>query len=347
MRIGVVCNSFARSGGMEKYALNVVEALIRLGHHHVIFCKKEDKLLPFYDQCEVHVCPKKWMPNKLHVVYFNHWLKKIRQRVPVEFAIGCCMGASSEIMVCGGTHIGYLKAMRRKPTFYDRWTINIEWEQYQKCRFVVAHAKAMDRELQQFYGLPADKIRVIYPPQTFKCLDAPMDKMALRKKYNLPLDKTLFLFPSMSHKRKGFALLKEYFKTTPYDECLIVAGKPIDGEYKNIQYVGFVNEMQEMYQACDYSVLASFYDPLGTVGMESVWNGTPTLIAETIGSCECVDPEALRSFNAWSLNSFKKVMDEVRVAPMKITPPYQRYVHVPLDLTIDEHVKELIKFVAL
>ena len=51
----------------------------------------------------------------------------------------------------------------------------------------------------------------------------------------------------MSHKRKGFALLKEYFTTTPYDECLIVAGRPIDGEYKNIQYVGFVNEMQEMY----------------------------------------------------------------------------------------------------
>lgn len=47
----------------------------------------------------------------------------------------------------------------------------------------------------------------------------------------------------MSHKRKGFALLKEYFTTTPYDECLIVAGRPIDGEYKNIQYVGFVNEI--------------------------------------------------------------------------------------------------------
>ena len=105
----------------------------------------------------------------------------------------------------------------------------------------------------------------------------------------------------MSHKRKGFALLKEYLTTTPYDECLIVAGRPIDGEYKNIQYVGFVDEMQEMYQACDYSVLASFYDPLETVGMESVWNGTPSLIAETIGSCECVDPEALRSFDAWSI----------------------------------------------
>ena len=157
------------------------------------------------------------------------------------------------------------------------------------------------------------------------------------------MNKTLFLFPSMSHKRKGFALLKEYLTTTPYDECLIVAGRPIDGEYKNIQYVGFVDEMQEMYQACDYSVLASFYDPLEPVGMESVWNGTPSLIAETIGSCECVDPEALRSFDAWSLESFKKVMDDVRKAPLKITPSYQRYVHVPLDLTIDEHVRELIE----
>lgn len=46
MRIGVTCNCFARSGGMEQYALNLIEALIRKGHTPVIFTMSADPTLP-------------------------------------------------------------------------------------------------------------------------------------------------------------------------------------------------------------------------------------------------------------------------------------------------------------
>lgn len=126
MRIGVTCNCFARSGGMEQYALNLIEALIRKGHTPVIFTMSADPTLPAYPHCEVHVCPMnwRWLPNKLHVAYFNSWLRKQKARTEVAFTIACCLSGSAEIVVCGGNHIGFLKAMGRTPSFWDKWIIN-------------------------------------------------------------------------------------------------------------------------------------------------------------------------------------------------------------------------------
>lgn len=32
MRVGVACNKLGLSGGMEQYALKIIEALLKLGH---------------------------------------------------------------------------------------------------------------------------------------------------------------------------------------------------------------------------------------------------------------------------------------------------------------------------
>ena len=76
MRIGVACNKFGQSGGMEQYALRVTEALLRLGHTPVIFTMTADETLPFYKQTEVHQWTGAigWLPNKWNVKRFNRWL---------------------------------------------------------------------------------------------------------------------------------------------------------------------------------------------------------------------------------------------------------------------------------
>ena len=344
MRVGVACNSFGRSGGMEQYALNVVEALINLGHTPVIFTMTADPTIPVYDKSEVHVCPgiKRWLPNKLNVVHFNKWLLEIHQIVLVDFIIACCTAVTADIAICGGNHIGYLKAMRKTQRFYDRWIINLERDMYSHAKFVVAHAKTMYRELQENYGIDPRKMKVIYPPQTFKVLRHEMNRVELRKKFNLPEDKTLFLFPSSSHKRKGIALLQRYFENTNYPELLVVAGRPLKRPFKNAIYIGFCKEMQQLYHACDYTVLASLYDPLGTAGLESVWNGTPSIMGDNIGCCEVLDDRSLRSFDVNDFESFEKVMEDVRMKPIRLEAPYQKYINMRTDVTIEEHVNELM-----
>lgn len=159
MRIGVACNKFGQSGGMEQYALRVTEALLRLGHTPVIFTMTADETLPFYKQTEVHQWTGaiRWLPNKWNVKRFNRWLLTEREKVPVDFMIACCIAVSAEIATCGGNHIGYLKAMNKSVSFFDRWIINLERTMYRQATLVVAHSEAMKRELENFYGIDPQK----------------------------------------------------------------------------------------------------------------------------------------------------------------------------------------------
>lgn len=342
LRIGISCNSFARSGGMEQYALNVIEALIHLGHTPVVFTMSADTTLPFYDRAEVHILPRyKWLPNKLNVVRFNRWLKNIRHEVPTDFMIACCIAATAEIAVCGGNHIGYLKAMGKRPQFFDRWIIAAEREMYGNARLIVAHSQLMKQELHQFYGIDSNKIEVKYAPQVFRQSDTIRNQLQLREQFRLPTDKTLFLFPSSSHKRKGFDLLRQYFEQGDGSEVLVVVGKPLKRSHQNVVYAGYCADMQSMYRAVNYTVLASIYEPFGLVPVESVWNGTPVLISQNLGCCEILDDRSARFFKPNDLADFKRVMQDVREHPIHLEAPYQKYINMRTDVTIEEHVQEL------
>lgn len=340
MRIGVACNRFGQSGGMERYALRVVEALVQMGHTPVIFAMSADMSEPICRKSEVHVWSQaiNWLPNKWNVVRFNRWLSDMRSKVPVDFLFACCTAVTAEVVACGGTHVGYLKAMQRSPTLFDRWIIDLERTMYAGAELIVAHSAAMKQELERFYGIDPKIVRVIYPPQSFDFSECKEDRTTLRRKFNLPENKTLFLFPSSSHKRKGFDLLCQYFKQTKFSELLVVAGKPLKYPVKNTQYIGFCKDMPSLYRACDYTVMASLYEPLGMVGAESVSCGTPALMGANIGCCEILHSETLKTFDVHSLDDFVNVMTEVRTNPMRLKQPYRQYIDPKGMMTPLEHM---------
>ena len=164
----------------------------------------------------------------------------------------------------------------------------------------------------------------------------------MRGKFGLPQDNTLFLFPSSSHKRKGVGLLRQYFEKTEFPELLVVAGKPLKRPIKNARYVGFCTDMQALYKACDYTVMASLYEPLGMVGAESVSCGTPAIMGKNIGCCEILNDEALRTFDVHSLDDFERVMAEVREHPVKLVLPYDQYIDRRGVMTGEAHVTEIL-----
>lgn len=345
MRIGVACNIFGYSGGMEQYALKIIEALINMGHEPVVFTMRANMASPFSNQVEIHVCPRlyRWLPNKLNVVRFNRWIKEKRKTVPVDFMISCCLAVTAEIAACGGTRLGLLKALRRSPFVMDSWIINLEKEMYVNARLVVAHSCLMQQELQTLYHIDPRKISVMYPPRTFISQSLEINRNQLRKELRLPEDKVLFLFPSSSHRRKGIELLRRYFENTCYPELLVIAGKPLEHSFRNSLYVGFCHEMPKLYRACDYTVLASFYEPLGMVGAESVCCGTPAIMGSNIGCCEILDSRALMKFDVNSDKDFARAMTFVRNRPMRLNLPYEQYVDKLANLTAEEHVSEMLE----
>ncbi len=131
---------------------------------------------------------------------------------PACFAIN--HSSHADLALCGGTHPGALEAAGRRARRSDAWQIDLERRVYANARAIVAHSDLMSRELQRFYGVPAERIRVLYPPvDTTRFRPSTDDeRAATRRQFGLPDDRAIFVFSSTSHERKGYALLEASFR---------------------------------------------------------------------------------------------------------------------------------------
>lgn len=345
MKIGICCNVFGPSGGMERYTLDITKGLIKKGYQLEIFTKKVDKVTANEFGIPVHHCNLKLIPGKLRDYFFSRWLQKTRTEFGITTMIGCCRNTASDIAMCGGTHVGFLKAIGRTPTLFDKLAISIERDFYSRAKKVIAHSQLMSHELQEFYQVNSEKISVLYPPSSLArfspcTLD---EKIRLRNQFDLPLDKKVFLFVSSSHERKGFPLLRKFFETTSLPVILAVAGKPIPCGLKNIRYLGFRNDIENLYRACDFSILASLYEPFGLAAVESILCGTPVVLAKNIACGEIITNSVKCTFSKNNLESLSSAIQEaLQRQPFEAIDTR----HLSSLLSVDGHIQALTKFLA-
>jgi glycosyltransferase involved in cell wall biosynthesis len=114
---------------------------------------------------------------------------------------------------------------------------------------------------------------------------------------DLPDDRAVFLLASTGHKRKGLDRLVEFFARTELPATLVVAGRAMQGTAKNVRHLGYRSDIENVYRAVDFTVMASLYEPFGLVGVESVLSGTPVLLAEGAGCAEVIHEPAQLPFS--------------------------------------------------
>ena len=64
-----------------------------------------------------------------------------------------------------------------------------------------------------------------------------------------------------------------------------------------VRWLGFVRNIEECYQAADFTILASRYEPFGMVGVETVMCGTPAILSSRVGALEVIAPRAKFTFD--------------------------------------------------
>lgn len=299
MKLGIACHRFGYGGGLERYTMDLVKGLRELGIRPVVFARSFDTGIPEY-QAIAPVPVAVWaLPGKVRDHYFSARVQALKARHAVDVLIGCSRTVASDIAICGGTHIGHLRQAARVPTRWDRWQIALERTHYAHARKVVAHSGLMAQELEQYYGVPASKLEVIYPPidaDRFTPV-APAYRRALRQALDLPDEQVAFLFPSTGHGRKGYETLAAFFETTDLPACLLVAGRPVESRSPRIRYIGYRQDIQDCYRAADFTILASRYEPFGLVGPESVLCGTPVVLPQSTGCTEVLSGQACLTFD--------------------------------------------------
>lgn len=312
MKLGISSHALRLSGGIERYAMDLVDGFNQLGIKPVFFAKRFDRSLPVYQGVEAQRINVRWLPNFLRDVWFARCLVGLQRQAGIDLMIGCNRVRTADIAICGGTHLGFMRSTGKKATLKDRMHIQLEREHYAHARLVVAHSQAMQQELEEDYGISAQKIRVIYPPSSatrFKPV-SDAERQRLRKELGWPADRVIFAFPSSSHERKGLPALARFFAETDLPVTLAVVGRPLPQQWRNVQYLGYHTDIERVYQAADFTVLASLYEPFGLVGIESVLCGTPALLATNIGCAEVLDHRAQINFGATDSASLTAAIEQ-------------------------------------
>jgi glycosyltransferase involved in cell wall biosynthesis len=294
MKIGLSSNALKHSGGLERYAMDLVRGFAAAGIELAFFARRFDLSVPESRMVERHRINVSFLPGKLRDRWFSWRLRRARRAAKVDVLIGCNRVDSSEIAICGGTHLGFLRATGRPEKRSDTWQIRLERSQYEQSNVIVAHSQLMYDELRELYGVEEAKIRVLYPPvdgARFTPVDAAR-RAELRRKFGFADHEVVLLFPSSSHERKGLPLIEAALRDTALPVVLAVAGRPPARTSERVRYIGYVKEIEDGYRAADFTLLASKYEPFGLVGIESVMCGTPVIFPSSIGCCDAIAPHA-------------------------------------------------------
>lgn len=233
MKIGIVCNALANSGGMERYTLDIIRGLVASGHEVTVFTRKIDQSLQEASLVKAVKINTSFLPKRLRDFYVSFVLPSLRKTYPVDVMLGCCRSKNVDVVICGGTHPGFLKATGKKKSFFDRLVLPFEKTSYEEAKCVVAHSPLVEQEILTYYSVPREKLFFIPPPVDLDVFDpkntSSGETGSARSLSSFPQlkGKTIFLFVSSSHARKGFNLLEEYFEKTDLPVALAVAGRPI------------------------------------------------------------------------------------------------------------------------
>ncbi len=345
MNVGISCNALGYSGGCERYAMDLVRGLHARQICPVFFAKSVDTAIPEYAQAKAITLPTHKLPGKLNDHVFGWLVRYLAKREHIDMLVGCTRTGASDIAICGGTHIGYLKSQLATADFCDRQQIALERRDYLHAQVIVAHSALMAREVCGYYDIPEAKVKTVYPPVnevTFSPVDA-ATRERLRDELGFARDRVIFVFPSSSHKRKGYPLLEAFFSKTSLPVQLVVSGRPVSSSSPNIRYLGYRKDIENVYRAADYTILASHYEPFGLIGVESVLCGTPAVLANNIACTEVLSSASALTFEAHDPATLARTIEaavaRAQAGQARLDAPYE---HLRYDPSVTAHIDALL-----
>lgn len=289
-----------KSGGMERYVIDLIGGMAKLGVKVNVITMFVDPEIE-YDNENVHFhifkIPALINFKSLSVKVFEFFcMKKTSAKAPT---ISCCRyPGCAEVAISAGTHIANRiligKKIYRPFDFLSIWQ---EKKHFTSSKHVVAHSKSIANELVDYYSVPEANISVLYPPSDSHIFNrkSSRQKYEYRSSLGIDQDDIALLFPSGNHFRKGGDIILAALEKCDPRLKLIVAGSR-DIIHPRVINVGFIDDMPSLYSAVDATILASRYEPFGLVAVESVLCGTPAILSEHVAATEVLNDEMCFKF---------------------------------------------------
>ncbi len=180
------------------------------------------------------------------------------------------------------------------------------WLTYEAWR-VITVSGYMAHEVQSFFGVPSDKLDVIYngvnPPHMPYL--SPAERAAFRAVYAEPEERIVYYVGRVVHE-KGVQVLvdaaPQILGHIPKLKFVIAGTGPMldslrqqaadMGVADRFLFAGYISDdvRDKLYQVADVAVFPSLYEPFGIVALEAMAYGCPIVATQTGGLAEFIKP---------------------------------------------------------
>lgn len=305
MRIALIHHQFIPRGGLEGYLMELTARLCAAGHElHLVAAEVEDGLEQKFD-ATVHRVPLVQGSSLLRLWQFERAASQMVADLPVDVSIGFGRTTTHDLhRAGGGCHAVYSSLLPA----WKRWSpknqleLKLERQLYtagRTKRFVV-NSSQVAKQLHAVYGADESLFRVIHTAVDSERFLPARDKASLRAKIceKLKTDpsRPVFLFVSLSHRRKGLDVLLDMWREVDAD--LWIVGPPLNFAYRfrvaklgladRIRTIAAQSNIALLYQTADWFIHPTLYDACANTVLQSMACGLPGLISVNDGATDFI-----------------------------------------------------------
>jgi UDP-glucose:(heptosyl)LPS alpha-1,3-glucosyltransferase len=187
---------------------------------------------------------------------------------------------------------------------YHHYVKAAEWAMFTSARLkaVICNSRMVRDEIRRYFGLPDDKLPVIYSGVDTSVYhpDLKKHRAEIRARYEIPESATLFLFVGSGFERKGLSALLQAMARLPENAFLLVVGRDKHaqrfqryasalGLSRRVIFAGAREDVRPYYGAADALTLLTLYDPFPNVALEAMASGLPVVTSLQCGAAELIE----------------------------------------------------------
>jgi len=310
MKIALVGRGFSTSwGGAERVGVNLARSLKAAGHGVALYSARAD---PNVGGIAVTQVEASGFSSALKILGFSKKVGQLLSAGDQDIIFGLTQIYPLDIYRAGGGVYAHWMRMRY-PSFYQRLLkfifapVHPAMLRLEKkimtpgnCRYVITNSELVKGHMEGFFGVPSDKIRVIYNGIDHSVFNPQLRgkyRQSVRERLDIGPQDVVALFVSNNWKRKGFGTIRAMAKA-PYLKVLVVgrgstalqnaAVKRMGMGGGNLFFAGASQNVEEYYGAADFFVLPTRYDPCSNACLEAMASGLAVITTTENGASEFI-----------------------------------------------------------
>jgi UDP-glucose:(heptosyl)LPS alpha-1,3-glucosyltransferase len=287
----------------------MAEGLAARGHELHVFCARTAGA-PAH--AHVHRVPLVRGGRTIRLLSFAIAAPRAAARARCDLVVGFGRTLRQDVVrVGGGTHRSYLAHMRaagvrgQRIGPYHRVVLWLEGRMFAAAAEprVLAVSRQAGAEIQCDYGVPADRLRVVYNGvdlDRFRPCWREGDAGPLRRELNVRAGERLVLGVGSGFVRKGFDLLLDLWRdgAPPEAQLALVGRDERLGRYRRaattlgrrVHVLGPRDDVPQLMATADVVCVPSRQEAFGNVVLEALASGTPVVTSRLVGAAELLAP---------------------------------------------------------